>query len=166
MTHTEGLVTVGSADEGRQGDCQGDGKGNGGGGRCRDARTVAGQPPAGGTAPIAGTVAVAAVGGAPTDLVDEHFGRAACLQLVDVATMARRVVSNAGSRHGQHGAGISAVELVASHRVDAVIAMKLGPKAVDAFRRARIPVYGAGPMTVDAAVDALVRGELPRLDGD
>jgi len=39
-------------------------------------------------------------------------------------------------------------------------------KAVDAFRQARIPVYGAGPMTVDAAVDALVRGELPRLDGD
>lgn len=144
------------------GDCHGDGHGTSG--RCRDARTVSAQD--GSTAAVTGTVAVAAAGPSLTDPIDEHFGRAACLQLVDLATMEQRVLSNDGARQGHHGAGISAVELVASHSLQAVVATKLGPKAVDAFRRAHIPVYGAAAMTVAQAVAALTRGELPRLDVD
>ncbi len=148
-------------------DCDGDechGDGGGGSGRCRDARTVA--APTTGVATTTGVVAVAATGPALADPIDEHFGRAACVQLIDLATLDRRVLANDSAREGHHGAGISAVELVASYSVQVVIATKLGPKAVDAFRRARIPVYGAAGMTVAQAVAALTRGELWRLDVD
>lgn len=163
MTTQTGEGPAGTADERDHHDCHGDG--HGGSGRCRDARTMSGTTGPG-TLPLSGTVAVAAAGPALTDPIDEHFGRAACLQLVDLGTMQQRVLSNDGSREGHHGAGISAVELVASHSVQAVIATKLGPKAVDAFRRARIPVYGAAAMSVAGAVAALTRGELSRLDVD
>lgn len=162
MTATRNDAPGTTHDDCDGGDCHGDG--HGGSGRCRDARTV--TVPTIGVATTTGVVAVAAAGPALTDPIDEHFGRAACLQLVDLATLEQRVLSSDGARGGHHGAGISAVELVASHSVQAVIATKLGPKAVDAFRRARIPVYGAAGMNVAQAVAALTHGELPRLDVD
>lgn len=160
---TQHYVTDGTREDHDGGDCRGDG--HGGSGRCRDARTVT-TPGGPGDGTTSGVVAVAAAGPALTDAIDEHFGRAACLQLIDLATLEQRVLSNDGARQEHHGAGISAVELVSLHSVHAVIATKLGPKAVDAFRRARIPVYGASAMSVAQAVAALTRGELPRLDVD
>lgn len=145
--------------------CGGHGGGHGGRGDgtgCHDARDVA-APDGTDHALATGVVAVAAAGDSLTDAIDEHFGRAAYLQVIDVATMTGRAIANP-ARDGHHAAGISAAELVAAERVQAVIAMKLGPKAVDAFRRARIPVYGAAPMSVAEAVGALTRGALPRLD--
>lgn len=170
MTHGDPTTPVGTQEH----DCgHGTADGRDGGRDCRDVRDLPDDvaaalrpgPPAGpGRETWAGTIAVAATGPGPDDLVDEHFGRAAYLQLVDLATLTHEPLPNAGNRQGHHGAGPSTAELVATHDVRAVVAMRLGPKAVDAFRRAGIPVHGAARMSVADAVAAFVRGELPRLD--
>lgn len=109
-------------------------------------------------------IAVCATGPTFADRVHERFGRAECFQLIDSTTLTTLVVGNDVNRAGSSGAGIGAVELISDNGAGVVIATKVGPKATEAFRKAHIPVYEAGGMTVGEAVEAFLRSELTRLD--
>ena len=77
--------------------------------------------------------------------VDERFGRCPYFLIVDIdekEIKSVNVVENIAA--GQMGgAGISAAEIVANEKVDAVITMNLGPRAFSVFGQFGIRIYQA-----------------------
>lgn len=112
-------------------------------------------------------VAVSALGPSLDDPVDERFGRAAHLLIVDTATLDAIAVDNAGNRDALQGSGVGAAEVVSEHGARAVITGHLGPKAFRALHLAGIPGYAGAGMTVRDAVSAFEAGSLAALsEGD
>ncbi len=113
---------------------------------------------------VAVKVAVAALGPTLDDQVDERFGRARYLVIVDSESMSFDAVDNAANVDALQGAGIGAAELVSERGSDAVITGHLGPKAYRALGAAGITGYKGTGLTVREAVKALAEGRLPALD--
>jgi predicted Fe-Mo cluster-binding NifX family protein len=109
-------------------------------------------------------IAVSALGSSLDDRVDERFGRAEYLLLVDPSTFVVEVVDNGENRDALQGAGLGAAEAVATRGAESVITGHLGPKAYRALKAAGIDGYGAAGMTVREAVDAFAEGGLKLLD--
>lgn len=108
-------------------------------------------------------VAVSSHGPSLDDRVDERFGRAEYLLVVDPMTGEVEVVDNRANRDALQGAGLGAAEAVASRSAEAVLTGHLGPKAYSALQVAGIPGYGAAGMTVRDAVAAFGEGKLEPL---
>ena len=108
-------------------------------------------------------VAVSTLGTAVDDPVDERFGRADHLLIVDCGTMTVQCIDNAENSNALQGAGIGAAELVANSGATAVITGHLGPKAYRALSMVGIDGYGGAGMTVREAVQAFEEGRLGRL---
>jgi len=112
-------------------------------------------------------VGVSAIGPTLDDRVDERFGRAAHLLVIDTASLAFEAVDNAANRNALQGSGIGAAEIVSSRGVDAVVTGHLGPKAYKALQAAGIEGFEGTGMTVREAVDAWVEGTLkPLTEGE
>jgi predicted Fe-Mo cluster-binding NifX family protein len=109
-------------------------------------------------------IAVSALGTSLDDRIDQRFGRAEYLLLVDPSTLAVEVVDNGENRDALQGAGLGAAEAVATRGADAVLTGHLGPKAYRALKAAGIDGYGVAGMTVREAVDAYTEGSLELLD--
>ena len=109
-------------------------------------------------------VAVSAFGTTLEDEVDERFGRATYLLIVDTATMQVTAVDNSENRNALEGAGIGAAELIADHSAEAVITGHLGPKAYRALGMIGITGYKGTGMTVRQAIEAFEDGTLPELE--
>lgn len=108
-------------------------------------------------------VAVTALGPTADDAVDERFGRAHFVLVIDTESGDVQSIDNAEHRNALQGAGIGAAELVAGTGVDAVITGHLGPKAFSALDAAGIVGYDGAGRTAREAVDAFVAGKLERL---
>ena len=64
-----------------------------------------------------------------------------------------------------HGAGISAAQIVANEKAEAVISGNLGPKAFDVLTSSGIDIYQAMPgMTIKEALVAFKNKQLPKMD--
>jgi predicted Fe-Mo cluster-binding NifX family protein len=100
-------------------------------------------------------IAVSALGSTLDDRVDEHFGRAVYLLIVDADTLEFEPVDNSSNKHALQGAGLGAAEIVAGAGVDAVITGHLGPKAFRALGAIDIDGYSGVGMTVREAIAAL-----------
>lgn len=109
-------------------------------------------------------VAVSARGTSLEDTIDEHFGRAAYLLIVDVDTFGVEVLDNTRNRNVLHGAGLGAAESVDSAGAAAVVTGHLGPKAYRALTAIDIPGYSGAGMTVRQAVEAFAQDRLERLN--
>lgn len=112
---------------------------------------------------VAVKVAVSALGPSLDDRVDERFGRAAYLLIVDDGTLEVTAVDNTGNRDALQGSGIGAAEIVSEHGAGAVVTGHLGPKAFRALNLAGIPGYAGAGMAVREAVGALESGSLAAL---
>ncbi len=108
-------------------------------------------------------VAVSALGTTLDDRVDERFGRAAYILMVDPETLEFEAVDNQANRNAMQGAGLGTAEAVASRGVEAVITGHLGPKAFKALSVAGVSGYGATGMIVRDAVKAFGEGRLESL---
>lgn len=108
-------------------------------------------------------VAVSALGPSLDDRVDERFGRAGYLLVVDVDTLATDVIDNAVNRNALQGAGIGAAEAVATAKADAVVTGHLGPKAFRALQAIDVEGYSGVGLTVREAVDRFAAGSLETL---
>jgi predicted Fe-Mo cluster-binding NifX family protein len=108
-------------------------------------------------------VAVSALGSSLDDRVDERFGRAALLLIVDDETLQTEVVDNTSNRDAMQGAGLGAAEAIAQRGATSVITGHLGPKAFQALRLARIDGFDGSGMTVRDALAAFKSGQLARL---
>lgn len=112
---------------------------------------------------VAVRIAVSALGPSLDDRIDERFGRAEYLVLVDPETLDVEAIDNRANRDALQGAGIGAAETVSSRGAGVIITGHLGPKAYRALDAAGIAGYGAAGMTVREAVDAFAEGSLARL---
>lgn len=108
-------------------------------------------------------VAVSALGPNLNDRVDEHFGRAAYLLIVDVDRLEADVLDNSANREALQGAGLGAAEAISAAGVDAVITGHLGPKAYRALSAIDIEGYSGAGMTVRQAVEAYAENTLQPL---
>lgn len=108
-------------------------------------------------------VGVSALGPTLHDQVDERFGRAAYLVVVDVDTLEFETVDNTLNRNALQGSGIGAAEAVSARHAEAVITGHLGPKAYRALHAIGIEGYAGAGMTVREAVDAWAEGTLSML---
>lgn len=108
-------------------------------------------------------IAVSALGPTLDDRVDERFGRAEYLLIVDPDTGEFEAVDNHANRDALQGAGLGTAEAVSSRNVDAVITGHLGPKAFSALLVAGISGYGGADMSVREAVEAFAAGRLEPL---
>jgi predicted Fe-Mo cluster-binding NifX family protein len=99
--------------------------------------------------------------GGPATPLSHHFGSAPFFTLVDSETGVRSVIPNA---HGEHAPGsCDAARLVAGHRVEAVVCLGLGRRALASLDGAGIPVFVSSAGTVAGAVEAFRAGRLARL---
>ena len=108
-------------------------------------------------------VAVSALGPSLDDTVDEAFGRARFLLVVDVDTNEYQTIDNSVNGSALQGAGLGAAEACSGAGADAVITGHLGPKAMRALSAIDIVGYSGVGMSVREAVVAFAGGLLGEL---
>jgi predicted Fe-Mo cluster-binding NifX family protein len=95
--------------------------------------------------------------------VDNRFGRAPYLVLVDTETMESHTVQNPGAGAG-HGAGVQAAQAVARTGATALLTAHCGPKAFEVLKAAGIDVYAGASGTVREVLAAFEAGKLKKLE--
>lgn len=95
--------------------------------------------------------------------IDERFGRAEHLLIVDTETLTFETVDNTENQRALKGAGYGAAEAVCAKQVEAVLTGHLGPNAYKALQTVGVPGYGAAGMTVRQAIERFTEGSLELL---
>ena len=90
------------------------------------------------------TIAISSMGNGWDSPIDERFGRAQGFFLVDEENGQTRYLDNASNLDAGHGAGPATVQLLVDAGVGAIVTGRVGPKAENALRAARITVYDPG----------------------
>ncbi len=105
-------------------------------------------------------IAIASKGKGRHSRIDEHFGRAPYFVLVDSDTGRFSVCGNSDGRNTPYTAGMQTAGTLLSLGVKAVIAAKIGSKALTTLRAAGVPVYRCRDTTVEEALKHFKRGVL------
>ena len=108
-------------------------------------------------------VAISTLGPTLDDRLDERFGRATYLLVVDPEGRHVKVVDNRTNQQAMQGAGLGAAEKVLEHKARVVLTGHLGPKAFRALHEAGIEGFDGTGMTAREALDAWRAGRLNRL---
>ncbi len=100
-------------------------------------------------------------------LVDPRFGRCPYFSIVDFKTGRSEFLENTAGK-SFHGAGVSAAQIVADKKAQAVLGINFGPNAVNVLRAAGIKIYvlprESLPITVAEALEKYQAGELKTID--
>jgi len=109
-------------------------------------------------------ICISSIGKNLSSAVDPRFGRCAYFLIVDSKETGKfEVVKNTGTQ-AQHGAGVTAAQIVADKKVDAVISGNFGPNAYLVLSQAGIKCYVTlGSMSVKEALQSLNQGKLQEL---
>ncbi len=110
-------------------------------------------------------IAITSTDGTLDGMVDERFGRAKKIVLVDTDDGSQETVDNVQNMNAAQGAGIQTAQNVINAGAKAVISGHLGPNAFKVITAAGIEAYTASNMTVREAVESYRNGKLPKLDG-
>jgi predicted Fe-Mo cluster-binding NifX family protein len=106
-------------------------------------------------------VAISARGKTLDSLIDERFGRARFIVLVETdGESLLAAVDNVQNLNASQGAGIQAAQTVSRQGAKAVVTGHCGPKAFQALSAAGIAVYTGASGTVQQAVAAFASGQL------
>ena len=105
-------------------------------------------------------VAITAAGPELSSPVDQRFGRAHYLLVVDVPGRTTLAIDNLAGMNAAQGAGIQAAQSVVDNNATALVTGHCGPKAFRALKAAGIDVYLTSGGTVADAVDRFEAGEL------
>ena len=109
-------------------------------------------------------IAISSTGKSIEDEVDARFGRCAYFLIVEIEDKKVRDVkaieNTAKAQMG--GAGISAGEIVANEKVDAVVTINLGPRAFSVFEQFGIKVY-RGQGKIKEVVQDLIDNKLKEM---
>ena len=90
------------------------------------------------------------------------FARAPYFVFVDTDNDSKDIVDNpAVEAHG--GAGVKAAQLILDRKADAVLTVRLGENAADAFNAAGIEIYKTSGIGVDENVKEFKEGKLEKL---
>jgi predicted Fe-Mo cluster-binding NifX family protein len=109
-------------------------------------------------------VAITAKGTTVNSPVDQRFGRARYLIVIDTETGNAEMHDNEVNLNAVQGAGIQTAQNVARLNVEAVLTGHAGPNAFRALSAAGVNVYTGIQGTVEQAVDDLKAGKLTPTD--
>ena len=94
--------------------------------------------------------------------LDPRFGRAPYFLVVDRSTGEVEVVDNTANAQAQQGVGLAAVAVLKRYNVDLLVTGRVGPKAEQALRTAKIRVVTGVEGSCRAALEGLdLSGEEP-----
>ncbi len=105
-------------------------------------------------------VAVTAKEAAISSPLDQRFGRARYLIVIDTETGASEVHDNEVNLNAEQGAGIQTAQNVAQLGVEAVLTGHVGPNAFRALSAAGVRAFTGLQGTVQDAIDELRGGSL------
>lgn len=108
-------------------------------------------------------LAVTAAGPDLLSPIDQRFGRALYLLIVDLPERSTLVINNRASMDAAQGAGIQTAQRVIDNQATALITGNCGPKAFKALEAAGVEVYLASDETVAETLDRFESGTLRRL---
>lgn len=109
-------------------------------------------------------VAVTSQGKELTSEVDQRFGRAKFLLVVDTETGDFKVHDNEVNLNAVQGAGIQTGQNIANLGVEAVITGNVGPNAFKTLNAADVKIFLAEKQTVTEAVESFKAGKLKQVD--
>lgn len=92
--------------------------------------------------------------------IDARFGRAPRFLIYQTETGLFHLRDNVQNLNAAQGAGIQSAMTLCQEKVDCVITGNCGPKAFATLDAAAIKLFTCGDMTIGAAIDLLLRGEL------
>ncbi len=110
-------------------------------------------------------LAITSIGPSLEDAVDEHFGRARHILIVDTESGLVEALNNSQNLNAAQGAGIKTAQLVADHGVEWVLTGHAGPKAFAALQRAGIKVGTVTSGSCRQALNRFTRGEVQAING-
>lgn len=110
-------------------------------------------------------IAVTSTDGTLDGMVDERFGRAKKIVLVDLDDGSHATVDNVQNMNAAQGAGIQTAQNIVQAGAKIVISGHLGPNAFRVVSAAGIDVYTTANMTVREALEAYKNGSLAKLAG-
>lgn len=110
-------------------------------------------------------IAITSADGTLDGMVDERFGRAKKIVVVDAQTNSQETVDNLPNMNAAQGAGIQTAQNVIQSGAQAVISGHLGPNAFRVLSAAGVEVFTASAMTVREALEAHSNGRLAKLAG-
>jgi len=105
-------------------------------------------------------VAITASGPDLSSQVDQRFGRARYLLVVDLPERTVQAVDNQAGMNAAQGAGIQAAQNVVDNKASVLLTGHCGPKAFRALKAAQIDVYLTPAGTVEEALDQFEAGRL------
>lgn len=98
--------------------------------------------------------------------VDLRFGRTRFFAIVDTENNDWQFIDNSQDMQAAQGAGIQAATTVANAGAEAIIAINLGPKAIQVLQGGGIKVYTAPEnVAAEAAVELLKDNQLQEMAG-
>ena len=110
-------------------------------------------------------IAITSTDGTLDGMVDERFGRAKKIIIVDIDTNNQETVDNLQNLNAAQGAGIQTAQNVVKAGANTVISGHLGPNAFRVVSAAGIDVFTASNMTVREAIESYKKGKLSKLPG-
>ncbi len=106
-------------------------------------------------------VAISAVGSSLDAAIDQRFGRAAFLLIVDTETNTLiSAINNTENANAASGAGVSAGQSVCNAGAEIVITGNVGPKAFQVLNAAGIKVFTGASGAVKNAIASQAKGSL------
>ncbi|MCD4666355.1 NifB/NifX family molybdenum-iron cluster-binding protein [archaeon] len=109
-------------------------------------------------------IAISSTGKSLDNEVDARFGRCAYFLIVEIEDKKMKdiksIENTAKTQAG--GAGITAAEIVANEKVEAVITVNSGPRAFDVFNQFNIEVY-QGQGKIKNVIQDFIDGKLKKL---
>ena len=105
-------------------------------------------------------VAITASGPDLSSSVDQRFGRAHYLLLVDTSDRSVQAIDNRAGMDAAQGAGVQAAQTVIDSNTSIVITGHCGPKAFRALKAGGVHVYLSPESTIDEAITAFQEGKL------
>jgi len=109
-------------------------------------------------------IAISSAGKTLDSAMDTRFGRCPYFLIVEIegkeVKNVKAIENTATAQMG--GAGISAAEIVANQKVEAIITTNLGPRAFSVFDQFDIKIY-QGQGEIKDAVGQFIEGKLPAM---
>ncbi len=109
-------------------------------------------------------IAISSIGKDLESEVDARFGRCNYFLIIEIEDKKikdfKAIENTAKAQMG--GAGITAGEIVANQKVDAIITVNLGPRAFSVFEQFKIKIY-QGEGKIKKVIQELLEGKLKEL---
>lgn len=108
-------------------------------------------------------IAISSTGNTPESVMDQRFGRAAYLIIMDTETLEFESINNAASA-STGGAGVASAQTIVDKGVDVLITGNVGPNAMNVLQAAQIALYRGLPISVKENTEKYQKNLLEKIE--